>query len=136
MSEALRALVRGRVQGVGFRAFVVWKAHELSLKGFARNLSDGIIRARFRQGTDAPRPITPGEPLEYTIDLWATSNVFKQGHQLRLYVSSSNFPRFNRNPNTGEAMLGASRMVSARQTIYHDRKYSSALTLPIIPRQQ
>ncbi|HCX31058.1 MAG TPA: hydrolase, partial [Blastocatellia bacterium] len=76
----------------------------------------------------------PGKVYKYVIDLWATGNVFKKGHRLRLYISSSNFPRFNRNPNTGESMLGASRMVNARQTIYHEGKYSSALILPVIPR--
>ncbi|HEY2975266.1 MAG TPA: CocE/NonD family hydrolase C-terminal non-catalytic domain-containing protein, partial [Pyrinomonadaceae bacterium] len=59
---------------------------------------------------------------------------FKKGHRLRLYVSSSNFPRFNRNLNTAEPMLGGLRMVSAKQTVYHDGKYSSALILPVIPR--
>ena len=102
--------------------------------GYARFLTDGVVRARYRDGTERAEEVVPGKVYKYTIDLWATSNVFKKGHRLRLYISSSNFPRFNRNPNTGEAMLGASRMVSARQIVYHDRKYSSALTLPIIPR--
>ena len=76
--------------------------------GYSRNLTDGIIRARYRQGTDEARPITPGEPTEYTIDLWATSNLFKAGHRIGLEVSSSNFPRFDRNLNTGHE-LGATR---------------------------
>ena len=103
--------------------------------GYARFLTDGVVRARYRDGTERPEEVAPNRIYKYTIDLWATSNVFKKGHRLRLYISSSNFPRFNRNPNTGEAMLGATRMVSARQIIYHDGKYSSALTLPIIPRR-
>jgi putative CocE/NonD family hydrolase len=102
--------------------------------GYARFLTDGVVRARYRDGTERAEEIVPGQVYKYTIDLWATSNVFKKGHRLRLYISSSNFPRFNRNPNTGEPMLGASRMVNARQTIYHDDKYSSSLTLPVIPR--
>ncbi len=102
--------------------------------GYARFLTDGVIRARYRNTTERPEEIVPGQVYRYTIDLWATSNVFKSGHRVRLYVSSSNFPRFNRNTNTGEAMLGASRFVNARQTIYHDSKYSSSLTLPVIPR--
>jgi putative CocE/NonD family hydrolase len=102
--------------------------------GYARFLTDGIVRARYRNGTDRPEEIVPGQVYKYTIDLWATSNVFKSGHRIRLYVSSSNFPRFNRNPNTAEPMLGASRMATARQTIYHGGKYSSALVLPVIPR--
>jgi len=102
--------------------------------GYARFLTDGIVRARYRNSTRQPEEIVPGQVYKYTIDLWATSNVFKAGHRIRLYVSSSNFPRFNRNPNTGEAMLGASRMVNARQTIYHNREYPSALNLPVIPK--
>jgi putative CocE/NonD family hydrolase len=102
--------------------------------GYARFLTDGIVRARYRNTTARPEEIIPGKVYKYVIDLWATGNVFKKGHRLRLYISSSNFPRFNRNPNTGESMLGASRMVNARQTIYHEGKYSSALILPVIPR--
>jgi putative CocE/NonD family hydrolase len=107
---------------------------DVSESGYARFLTDGVVRVRYRDGTERPEEVVPGKVYKYTIDLWATSNVFKKGHQLRLYISSSNFPRFNRNPNTGEAMLGALRMVSAQQIIYHDRKYSSSLILPVIPR--
>ena len=107
---------------------------DVDQSGYARFLTDGIVRARYRNGTDRAEEIVPGQVYKYSIDLWATSNVFKAGHRIRLYLSSSNFPRFNRNPNTGEAMLRASHLVNARQTIYHDSKYSSALTLPIIPR--
>jgi putative CocE/NonD family hydrolase len=102
--------------------------------GYARFLTDGVVRARYRDGTERAEEVVPGKVYKYTIDLWATSNLFKKGHRLRLYISSSNFPRFNRNLNTGESMLGASRMVDARQTVYHDGKYSSALILPVIPR--
>ena len=76
----------------------------------------------------------PGKVYKYVIDLWATSNVFKPGHKVRLYISSSNFPRFNRNPNTGEQTSGSSRLASARQTIYHGGEYASTLILPVIPR--
>lgn len=102
--------------------------------GYARLLTDGIVRARFRNSTEKADPITPGKVYKYTIDLWATSNVFKAGHRIRLYISSSNFPRFNRNLNTGEPVLGATRMVKATQTIYHDSEHQSALVLPVIPR--
>jgi putative CocE/NonD family hydrolase len=97
--------------------------------GYARFLTDGIVRAR-NQGSE----VIPGKVNKYTIDLWATANVFKAGHRIRLYVSSSNFPRFNLNLNTGEGIIGASRSVPAHQTIYHDRQYSSALILPVIPK--
>ena len=102
--------------------------------GYARFLTDGIVRARYRNGTMRAEEVVPGQVVKYSIDLWATSNVFKRGHRLRLYVSSSNFPRFNRNLNTGELMLGASRMVTAKQSIYHQVDYPSALVLPVIPK--
>jgi putative CocE/NonD family hydrolase len=107
---------------------------DIDNSGYARFLTDGIVRARYRNTTGRPEEIVPGRVYKYVIDLWATSNLFKVGHRLRLYISSSNFPRFNRNPNTGGAMLGASRMITARQTTYHEDKYSSALILPVIPR--
>ena len=103
--------------------------------GYARFLTDGIVRARYRESTRQSSLVTPGKVYQYTIDLWATANVFKAGHRIRLYVSSSNFPRFNRNLNTGEDILAASRSVRAHQTIYHDREHASALTLPLIPRR-
>ncbi len=102
--------------------------------GFARYLADGIIRARFRDSTAKAAPIEPGRVYKYKVDLWATSNVFKAGHRIRVYVSSSNFPRFNRNLNTGERTTGGSRAVRAKQTIYHDADHPSAIVLPIIPR--
>ena len=102
--------------------------------GCARNLTDGIRRARYRDSRSTPSLVEPGRAYGYTIDLWATSNVFKAGHRIRLYFSSSNFPRFNRNLNTGEPILGATRMEKARQTIYHDAGHPSAIILPVIPR--
>jgi putative CocE/NonD family hydrolase len=102
--------------------------------GYARFLTDGVVRARYRNSTDKAEPIVPGKIYKYTLDLWATSNLFKAGHRIRLYVSSSNFPRFNRNLNTGEPVLGATRMEKATQTIYHDADHPSALVLPVIPR--
>jgi putative CocE/NonD family hydrolase len=102
--------------------------------GYARYLADGIVRARYRNSRAKAEPVEPGKVYEYDIDLWVTSNVFKAGHRIRLYVSSSNFPRFNRNLNTGEPALGAVRMVKAKQSIYHDAERPSALVLPVIPR--
>ncbi|HYK19501.1 MAG TPA: CocE/NonD family hydrolase, partial [Pyrinomonadaceae bacterium] len=102
--------------------------------GYARFLTDGIVRARYRNGTANPTEVIPGKVYKYTIDLWATGNVFKAGHRIRLYISSSNFPRFNRNLNTGEPLAGSSRSVVAHQKIYHDRDHPSALILPVIPR--
>jgi putative CocE/NonD family hydrolase len=102
--------------------------------GFAQNLTDGILRARYRNSPEKPEFMNPREVYKFTIDLWATSNVFKAGHKLRLEVSSSNFPRFDRNLNTGEESGGATRLTKATNTIYHDREHPSALVLPVVPR--
>jgi len=102
--------------------------------GYARFLADGIVRARYRNSTERAEPIEPGKVYKYAIDLWATSNVFKAGHKIRVYVSSSNFPRFNRNLNTGEPALGAMKIIKANQTIYHDAEHPSAIILPVIPK--
>ncbi|MCL0029303.1 CocE/NonD family hydrolase [Dehalococcoidia bacterium] len=100
--------------------------------GYARNLTDGIIRARYRRSRNAAELIQPGQVYEYTIDLWATSNLFKKGHLIRLEISSSNFPRFDRNTNTGEAIGYDFHTVSALQHIHHSREYPSRVTLPIV----
>jgi len=107
---------------------------DVDRNGYARFLTDGIVRARYRDGTTQPTAVVPGKIYKYTIDLWATGNVFKAGHRIRLYVSSSNFPRFNRNLNTGQSILGSSRLLTAHQTVYHDHENSSVLILPVIPR--
>jgi putative CocE/NonD family hydrolase len=108
---------------------------DVAPSGYARFLTDGIVRARYREETTKSSEVVPNKVYKYTIDLWATANVFKAGHRIRLYVSSSNFPRFNLNLNTGEGIVGASRSVPAHQTIYHDRQYSSVLILPVIPKR-
>jgi uncharacterized protein len=102
--------------------------------GYARFLTDGIVRGRYRESTERAALLNPGLVYKLAIDLWATSNLFKAGHRIRLYVSSSNFPRFSRNLNTGEPTLGSTRFVQAHQSIYHDAEHPSALVLPIIPR--
>lgn len=102
--------------------------------GYARYLADGILRGRYRSSRDRAEPLQPGRIEKYEIDLGATANVFKAGHQLRLYVSSSNFPRFDRNLNTGEPVATGTRMVKADQIVYHDAQHPSALVLPVIPR--
>lgn len=101
--------------------------------GFARNLTEGILRARFRESTKgAPKPINPGEVYEYKIDVWSTSNVFLKGHRIRLEVSSSNFPRFDRNLNTGKDDATDGEMVKATNTVLHDAAHPSALILPVV----
>jgi putative CocE/NonD family hydrolase len=102
--------------------------------GFAQNLNDGILRARYRESMEKPQLLNPGQVYKLTIDMWSTSNVFKKGHILRLEVSSSNFPRFDRNLNTGEDNARGKRFVSAMSTVLHDAEHPSALTLPVISR--
>ena len=99
----------------------------------AVNLADGIVRARYRESTSEAKLITPGEVYEYKIDLWATSNLFKAGHRIRVEISSSNFPRFDRNPNTGGALGRGMVSKPASQTIVHNETYPSRVTLPVIP---
>ncbi|MGD9906069.1 MAG: CocE/NonD family hydrolase [Vicinamibacterales bacterium] len=102
--------------------------------GTARALTDGIVRARYRSSRTRPTLLTPGQPTEFTIEVGATSNVFLPGHRLRLEVSSSNFPRWDRNPNTGAAFASDGATVVARQTIFHDAAHPSRLVLPVVPR--
>jgi len=101
--------------------------------GFAQNLTEGIIRARYRDSREKSSLMNPGQIYKFTVDLWSTSNVFLKGHMLRLEISSSNFPRFDRNLNTGEDPAFARNFVSATNTIYHDAEHPSALILPVVP---
>lgn len=101
--------------------------------GKAYNLVDGIIRGRYRNSFSDPELMTPGKVYEFTIDLWATSNLFKKGHKIRVDISSSNFPRFDRNPNTGHKFGEDAKMKKAKQAIYHTSEYPSHILLPIIP---
>ncbi len=102
--------------------------------GKAYNLCDGIIRAQYRNGMDKPTLLEPGQATRFDIDLWVTSNVFKRGHRIRLEVSSSNFPRFDRNPNSGKPFGTDTELLTAHQTVFHDGEHASHLVLPIIPR--
>ena len=101
--------------------------------GFAQNLCYGIIRARFRESFEAPKLIEPGEIYKYTIELQPTSNLFKVGHRIRLDVSSSDFPNFDRNHNTGADDYEVTKLIPATQTIYHDKRHPSKVILPTIP---
>ena len=92
------------------------------------------MRTRFREGFDRELPVDPDHAFEYRIDLGATSNVFLPGHRIRLLVTSSSFPRFDRNPNTAHPLGVDSEedLRSARQTIFHDADRPSYLLLPIV----
>jgi uncharacterized protein len=100
---------------------------------FAQNLTEGVLRLRYRNSQETPELAKPGETYHISVDLVATSNVFLAGHKLRLEVSSSNFPRFDRNLNTGEEQARGTRMVKATNVVYHDKARPSALILPIVP---
>jgi uncharacterized protein len=109
------------------------KLVDVAPDGTAINLSDGIIRARYRQSESRPSPIDPGRCYRYHIDLSSTANVFLKGHRVRLEISSSNFPRFDRNPNTGSSSASSSQFTVAHNRILHDGQHPSALNLTVIP---
>jgi putative CocE/NonD family hydrolase len=101
--------------------------------GYAQNLTEGIVRARYRESQEKPSLMNAGQIYKFSIDVWATSNVFLKGHRLRLEISSSNFPRFDRNPNTGQDSASARTFLNATNTVYHDAEHPSVLILPIVP---
>ncbi|HEX5227707.1 MAG TPA: CocE/NonD family hydrolase [Bryobacteraceae bacterium] len=101
--------------------------------GQARNLSDGILRLRYRAGLDKVEFAEEGKVYPLAIDAGVTSNVFLAGHSIRVEISSSNFPRYDRNPNTGRAFADDTVLKKAQQMIYHSRLYPSHIVLPVIP---
>lgn len=101
--------------------------------GFAQRLTDGMVRVRFHQGMDKPELIEPGKVYTYKIDLWNTCQTFRKDHRIRVEVSSSAFPKYDRNPNTGEPLGRTERMQTADQKIYHDQEHPSFLLLPVVP---
>ncbi len=104
-------------------------------EGFALNLTDGILRCRYRDSWETPTLMTPGKPYPITIAAFPTSNLFKKGHRIRLDVSSSNFPHFDVNPNTGAPEgTGMTRRI-ARNTVFVDSARPSQVLLPVIPRR-
>jgi hypothetical protein len=104
--------------------------------GYARNLADGIVRVRYREDRAAAKLLAPGEVTELAIDLVATANLFKRGHAIRVEISSSNFPRFDRNPNTGHAFGRDAETVTAGQTVFHDARYPSHIVLPVVRNKE
>ena len=101
--------------------------------GNSYNVCEGILRARFRESLEEPTPIEPGEVYRYDVDLGPTSMHFKRGHRIRLQVSSSNFPAFARNLNTGGASHEETEYRLALQTVLHDAAHPSCLVLPVMP---
>jgi hypothetical protein len=100
--------------------------------GFALNLSNSIIRARVRNSFEGPELMMPGEVYKINFPLYATSKLFKAGHRIRVDISSSNFPRFDVNPNTGAPLGEPGPMVVAENTVYHDAEHPSHVVLPVI----
>ncbi len=102
--------------------------------GYALNLTDSLMRLRYRNGGETAEFVEPGDVVEVTITLYPTSNLFSAGHRIRLDISSSNFPRFDANPNTGEPIGHERRRVTADNTVYHNAGRPSHIVLPVIPR--
>jgi len=100
--------------------------------GKAYPMAEGMLRARFRQGLDKPAKLTPNQAYEFVVDMVGTAVVFQPGHRIRVDITSSNFPQFDRNLNTGEPLATASRIRKARQTIYHDAARPSHIVLPVV----
>lgn len=101
--------------------------------GFRQRLCDGMVRARFRAGMEQPDLIEPHKIYRYTIDCWNTSQRFRTGHRICVQISSSAFPKYDRNLNTGAPLGLSSEFVCAEQHIYHDAVHPSAILLPVIP---
>lgn len=102
-------------------------------EGFDLIIGDGIVRARFRDSLEEEELMVPGEIYPMTIKLYPTANVFKKGHRIRVDISSSNFPRFDLNPNTGEPLNAHRRMVPAENTLHHGPEHPSRILLPVVP---
>jgi putative CocE/NonD family hydrolase len=104
--------------------------------GLARDVSSGIVRARYRDGLNKPRWITPGEVTVYTIRMRPTSNAFLPGHRIRLDITSSDFPSYDRNHNTATNQNADSTLVTASQTIYHGGDHATRIIVPWVPNRR
>jgi putative CocE/NonD family hydrolase len=111
----------------------VYAPNEDYPEGYDMLINDSVIRTRYREGFEREVPMEPGTPYRVTMLLPPTSNVFAAGHRIRIDVSSSNFPRLERNPNTGEPIGRHTRMVKADQTVFSDAARASHVVLPVIP---
>ena len=109
------------------------KLVDVSPTGYATNLCDGIIRARYRVSRSDPSLLTAEKVYEYEVEVGVTGNLFRKGHAVRVDISSSNFPRFDRNPNTGHDFGKDVELRTAHQTVHHSRAYPSHVLLPVVP---
>jgi putative CocE/NonD family hydrolase len=112
----------------------VARLSDVSPDGVSRNVCDGILRARYRDSRQHPSLLTPNQVYRYEVDLWATSNLFRAGHRIRVTVTSSNFPRFDRNLNTGGPCNEEARGRTAVNTLFHDAVRPSHIVLPVVER--
>ncbi|MCD6505500.1 CocE/NonD family hydrolase [Candidatus Poribacteria bacterium] len=99
-------------------------------------IADGIIRGRFRRSLSREELLEPGAIYEFDIDLWSTAIIFNKGHRIKLHITSSNYPRFDINPNTGQDYHEGYEMKVAENTIYHDKNHPSHILLPIVPLER
>jgi hypothetical protein len=109
------------------------KLVDVAPDGYAMNIAEGILRARFREGLTKPKLLTPGQVYEFTVDMVGTANVFRPGHRIRVDIMSSNFPQFSVNPNTGEPLATAGVGRKAKNTVMHGGATASAIILPVVP---
>jgi len=112
----------------------VVKLCDVHPNGRTFNVTDGVLRASYRESLSQRRPLEPDAVVRYEIKLQPTSMVFRAGHRLRVLVTSSDFPRYDRNPNTGELGVEATAFVTAQQRVFHDAARASHLVLPVVPR--
>jgi putative CocE/NonD family hydrolase len=101
--------------------------------GKAYNMAEGLLRARYRESLSRPKPLEPGKVYPMTIDLVGVSNLFQRGHRIRVDITSSHFPQFDRNPNTGDPFATSARIRVASQTVYSSKEHPSHIVLPVIP---
>ena len=114
----------------------VAKLVDVQPDGASYNMAEGILRARYRDGLATPRLLTPGQTYRMEIDLVGTSVAFRKGHRIRVHVTSSHFPQFDRNPNTGAPFGTSDKVKVAEQTVFHDAERPSHILLPVIPRRR
>jgi putative CocE/NonD family hydrolase len=111
---------------------VVARLCDVHPNGRSYNVADGILRLRFRQGLDRESLLVPGEVYRVEVDLWSTAHVFLAGHRLRLQVCASDFPRYDRNPGTGQTSADVDRVLPQRNLLFHDPEHPSHLVLPVV----
>lgn len=105
---------------------------DVAADGSTRDIASGMVRARYRYGLDRPKLLTPGETLEYRIRLRPTANQFQAGHRIRLDITSSDFPNYDRNHNTAADQNADARLETATQTVHHGAARPSRIILPVI----